>query len=64
MTLKIVLLTIATITIIESLFLIAFPKATKNLLKDLSKSKNITKIGLIELATGIILLIISFTILN
>jgi len=58
-TLQTIILTIGVLAIIEGLILTLFPKQTKKVLKELSKSKKLRKIALTELIIGLILVFIS-----
>lgn len=61
MTISIILGILGTLIILESLFLIIFPLASKKMLKKISRNdKTIKKAGLIEFFMGLILLAISY----
>ncbi len=61
MTLSIIIGILGALIILESLFLLIFPLASKKMLKKISKNdKTIKKAGLIEFFLGLILLAISY----
>jgi uncharacterized protein YjeT (DUF2065 family) len=63
MTLSIILGVLGAFILLESLFLIFFPLASKNILKEISKNKKtIKKVGITEFFLGLILLAISYLI--
>jgi len=61
MTLSIILGILGALIVLESLFLIIFPLASKKMLKKISKNNNTVKqAGIIEFFMGLILLAISY----
>ena len=63
MTLSIIFGILGAFILLESLFLIIFPLTSKNILKEISKSKKtIKKVGITEFFLGLILLAISYLI--
>jgi len=63
MTLSIIVSILGALIVLESLFLIIFPLASKKMLKKISKNdKTIKQAGLIEFFLGLILLAISYII--
>lgn len=63
-TTSIVLLVLGILTLIESSILLFFPKEVKSITKIMLKTtKNIRKVGIVELIIAVILLVISLYIL-
>ena len=61
MSLSIVLGILGALIVLESLFLLIFPLASKNMIKKISKNeKTLKKAGMIEFFLGLILLAISY----
>ena len=59
MTLSIILAIIATLVILEGLFIATKPKESKKIFIKLAKSKNLRTYGIIELIIGIVILLIA-----
>jgi len=56
-----ILLILGIVLILDSSFVLVFPKKTKNILRYITKKDNLKNIALIELIIGIILFVLSFS---
>ena len=62
MTTKTILLIIAILFVLDSLFVLLFPKASKRMIQNLARSKTLKTIAVFELIIGVIILVISLLI--
>lgn len=58
-----VLLTLAGLFLIEGVFIALFPKRAREMLRDMSKYKGISRLGLAEILVGILFLVLGIVFL-